>query len=94
MISDTVILAQGSIIINWLLLGIMVLIYVGIPVLVISLMIRLVRYLSTAGKERKLLRIELGKLAEEVRQMREQRENIEETNSSQSLSSSETKGSG
>jgi len=69
---------------------VMLSIFVGITVLVISLMIRLVRYLGTGGKERKLLRIELGKLAEEVHKMREQRDSGK-TESAQSLSSSKAK---
>ena len=63
------------------LLIIPLIIYVGFIVLVISLMVRLVRYISTAGKERKLLRMELGKLAEEVHQMREQRESTNKKSS-------------
>jgi len=51
---------------------VMMLVYVGVPVLIISLMIRLVKYLKTAGNERKLLRLELGKLADEVQQIRQE----------------------
>ena len=51
---------------------VLALVYVGIPVLVISLMFRLFKYLRTAGNERKLLRIELGKLAEEVHILRQE----------------------
>jgi len=51
---------------------VMLFIHVGIIVLTISLIIRLVIYLKTAGKERKLLRMELGKLADEVQQIRQQ----------------------
>ena len=51
---------------------VIILVYVGVPVLIISLMIRLVKYLKTAGNERKLLRLELGKLADEVQQMRQE----------------------
>ena len=50
---------------------VMMLVYVGVPVLIISLMIRLVKYLKTAGNERKLLRLELGKLADEVQPIRQ-----------------------
>jgi len=52
----------------------MLFIHVGIIVLTISLIIRLVIYLKTAGKERKLLRIELAKLADELQQIRRQAE--------------------
>jgi hypothetical protein len=57
---------------------VMLFIYVGIIVLVISLMIRLARYISAAGKERKLLRIELGKLAEEVQLIRKEIKQVKE----------------
>ena len=50
---------------------VIILVYVSVPVLIISLMIRLVKYLKTAGNERKLLRLELGKLADEVQQIRQ-----------------------
>lgn len=53
---------------------VMLFIHVGIIVLFISLIIRLVIYLKTAGKERKLLRMELGKLADEFQQIRQQTE--------------------
>jgi predicted RNase H-like nuclease len=50
----------------------MMLVYVGVPVLIISLMIRLAKYLKAAGNERKLLRLELSKLADEVQQIRQE----------------------
>ncbi len=65
--------------------------YAFIFALVIICLIRVSRYFLTAGKEQKLLRIELGKLAEEVHQMREQRDNSEKLNSTQGLSLSEEK---
>ena len=55
-----------------LIILIMGLIYVGIPVLIISLIIRMFKYFKEAARERKLLRIELGKLADEVQQLRKQ----------------------
>jgi len=45
--------------------------YVFIIALVIICLIRASRYFMTAGKEQKLTRIELGKLAEEVHQLRQ-----------------------
>jgi len=42
-----------------------------LALLVIGL-VRLVRFLASAPKEQKLLRMELGKLAEEVHQIREE----------------------
>jgi len=53
-----------------------VVLFVGIPVLVVSLMIRLFRFLKSSAKEQQLLRMELGKLAEEVKLMRAQKERI------------------
>ncbi|MFC1739807.1 hypothetical protein ACFL1G_12285 [Planctomycetota bacterium] len=67
---------------NILLLIIIILVYVGIPVLVVGLMIRLFRYLRTAGRERKLLKIELGKVAEEVHLLRQELKDGEEDESS------------
>ena len=49
-------------------------IYVGIPVLLISFIIRMFKYFKEAAKERKLLRIEMGKLAEEVQLLRKQKD--------------------
>lgn len=43
---------------------------ISIPVLIISMLVRMVRYFTTAANERKLLRLELGKLADEVQQLR------------------------
>ena len=46
--------------------------YVFIFALVIIFLVRASRYFLTAGKEQKLLRIEMGKLAEEVHLMRQE----------------------
>ena len=51
--------------------------YVLIFALVISCLVRLSRYLRTAGKEQKLIRMELGKLAEEVHQIRQEFKNAD-----------------
>ena len=40
--------------------------------LVIFGLVKLIKYLSTAGKEQKLIRMELGKLADEVQQIRQE----------------------
>ncbi len=48
------------------------LIYAFIIALVIICLIRVAKYLSTAGKEQKLIRMELGKVAEEVHQLRKE----------------------
>ena len=47
-------------------------IYAFILGLVIIVLIRLMRYLGSAKKEQKLMRIELGKLAEEVHILRQE----------------------
>ncbi len=44
----------------------MLIIYVGVPVLVISFLVRTIRYFKSAGNEQKLMRMELSKLADEV----------------------------
>jgi len=54
---------------------VMLFVHVGIIVLTISFIIRLVIYLKTAGKERTLLRMELGKLAEDIYQIRYESKN-------------------
>ena len=47
-----------------------ILVFVPILILLTIGLIRLVRYLGSAGKEQKLMRIEMGKLAEEVHLLR------------------------
>ena len=44
--------------------------YVFVFILIIISLIRVSRYFKNAGKEQKLLRIEMGKLAEEVHLLR------------------------
>lgn len=46
--------------------------YVFIFALIIISLIRVARYFKTAGKEQKLLRMEVGKLAEEVHLLRQE----------------------
>jgi hypothetical protein len=53
--------------------------YVFIFALIIICLIRVSRYFMTAGKEQKLIRIELGKLAEEVHFIRKKIENHTES---------------
>jgi len=48
------------------------LIYASLVALVIIGLIRLVRFLGSANKEMRLTRMEVGKLAEEVRQLRQE----------------------
>jgi len=47
-------------------------VYVFIVALVIICLVRASRYFRTAGKEQKLIRMELGKVAEEVHLMRQE----------------------
>jgi len=51
--------------------------YAFIIALVIICLIRVSRYFRTAGKEQKLIRMELGKVAEEVYQLRQELKEIE-----------------
>ncbi len=55
--------------------------YVFIFALVIICLIRVSRYFLTAGKEQKLIRMEIGKLAEEVHQLRHELKGGEKGNS-------------
>jgi L-asparagine transporter-like permease len=60
--------------------------YVFIFALIIICLIRVSRYFMSEGKEQKLMRMELGKLAEEVHAIREKLDNyteIKETAGSQ-----------
>ena len=54
--------------------------YVSMFALIIICLIRLSRYLMTTGKEQKLMRMELGKLAEEVQAIRQKLDNYKEQN--------------
>lgn len=65
----------GSIATNWVgftAACVMVVAYVFIFALIIICLIRLSRYLMSAGKEQKLIRMELGKIAEEVHLLRQE----------------------
>jgi hypothetical protein len=56
--------------------------YAFIFALVVICLIRLSRYFLTAGKEQKLIRMELGKLAEEVHLLRQSLKDDKDTESS------------
>jgi len=56
--------------------------YAFIFALVIICLIRVSRYFLTAGKEQKLIRMEIGKLAEEVHQLRQELKGGKNSNSS------------
>jgi ammonia channel protein AmtB len=55
--------------------------YAFIFALIIICLIRISRYFLTAGKEQKLIRMEIGKLAEEVHQLRHELKGGEKGNS-------------
>jgi len=59
-------------------------VYVGIPVLVISFLIRMVKYFKKSGNEQKMIRLELGKIADEVQQLRQELRGVKATESSES----------
>ena len=52
--------------------------YVFIFILAVMCLVDVTRYFSTAGKEQKLTRMELGKIAEEVHLLRQKLENGKE----------------
>ena len=62
---------------------IVIFVFVSIFVLLIIGLIRLVRYLGSVGKEQKLMRMEMGKLAEEVHLFRQEIKGGKERNSSE-----------
>jgi hypothetical protein len=51
--------------------------YVFIFTLFVMCLISVTKYFSTAGKEQKLIRIELGKVAEEVHLLRQEMKGVE-----------------
>jgi Na+/melibiose symporter-like transporter len=57
----------------------LMIIFIVLPaVLVISCLIRASRYFLKAGKEQKLIRLELGKLAEELQLIRKELKEVKE----------------
>jgi hypothetical protein len=65
----------------YLLAPIIVIAYGFIFALIIICLIRISRYFLTAGKEQKLIRMELGKLAEEVHLLRQSLKDGKDTES-------------
>jgi hypothetical protein len=55
--------------------------YIFIFALIIITLIRVSRYFRNAGKEQKLIRLELGKLADEVHQIRQEMKHDKSHNS-------------
>jgi hypothetical protein len=68
-----------------LMLLVIVAAYVFIFALVIICLIRISRYFLSAGKEQKLIRMELGKLAEEVHLLRQEQKDGKDSEENDSL---------
>ena len=62
---------------------IMMIAYVFLFALIIICLIRVSRYFLTAGKEQKLIRMELGKMAEEVHLLRQKMDDTIDSDSSE-----------
>ena len=58
---------------------IMLLVFIGFWGLVIFGLVKLIKYLSSAGREQKLIRMELSKLDDEVGQIRQELKGTNET---------------
>ena len=71
MINNILAGAVGKPVISILGVFILLAVYAFIFALVIICLVRVARYFRTAGKEQKLIRMELGKVAEEVRLLRQ-----------------------
>jgi len=87
MIADALILAESQSVKILRGLGgtIAFAVFVALVALFIICIYRAAEYLGSAKKEQKLLRIEMGKLAEEVHQLRKEfKESIEEDRAAQS----------
>ena len=81
---DTILAATEAVkpITRFSIVGILVFLCSGfIVALVIIGLVRLVKYLGTAGKEMKLTRMEVGKLAEEVHLLRQELKDTKENDS-------------
>ena len=74
--------ALGINILNIGLVVVMLAISIVFIVLIIRLLVGLIRYFKTAGNEQKLIRMELGKLADEVQQLRQERKGVNNAESS------------
>ncbi len=68
LLADTAVRSVAPILLTLLFLGI----YAFLFALVIICLIRIARFFSSAGKEQKLIRLELGKVAEEVHLLRQE----------------------
>jgi hypothetical protein len=79
MIHNILVLIKGT---AYLLAPIILIAYGFIFALVIICLIRVSRYFLSASKEQKLIRMELGKLAEEVHLLRQNLKDDKDTDSS------------
>jgi len=82
MINNILADAVGKPVISFLGVFILLAVYAFIFALVIICLVRVARYFRTAGKEQKLIRMELGKVAEEVHLIRQELEVGKEQESS------------
>jgi len=82
MIDSILALTTQEIVPGTLMVLVVFAVYAFIFALVIICLVRVSRYFRTAGKEQKLIRMELGKLAEEVHLLRQELKDAKENNSS------------
>jgi tellurite resistance protein TehA-like permease len=82
MISEVLALSTKSWLFSDVMTYVMLAVYVFIFSLVIICLIRVAKYFSSAGKEQKLIRMELGKLAEEVHLLRQEQKDGKDGDSS------------
>ena len=81
MMNSILILAEHSSIVRSLGGKILGAVFVALVALVIICIYRAAEYFGSAKKEQKLLRIEMGKIAEEVHQLRQELKEIKEKDS-------------
>jgi len=82
MIDSILALTTQEIVPGTLMVLVVFAVYAFIFALVIICLVRVSRYFRTAGKEQKLIRMELGKVAEEVHLLRQELKGAKENNSS------------
>jgi len=82
MINNILAGAVGKPVISILGVFILFAVYAFIFALVIICLVRVARYFRTAGKEQKLIRMEVGKLAEEVHLLRQELKGNKDSDSS------------
>ena len=82
MTSEVLALSTKSWVFSDVMTFVMLAAYVFIFSLVIICLIRIARYFRNAGREQKLIRMELGKLAEEVHLLRQEKKDEKDSDSS------------